>query len=65
MQRGVIMFMWVPYWYPKLLEGADGVSGQMSYVVPIQWLYQFWQSMDEGCWKVRLGVEDPIDLVCS
>lgn len=24
------MFMWVPYWYPKLLEGADGVSGQMS-----------------------------------
>ena len=40
-------------------------TDEWSYVVPIQWLDQFWQSMDEGCWKVRLGVEDLIDLVCS
>ena len=45
---------------PNLLEGVDSISGQMhgggKLVCPFQWRNQWWQSLEEGSQKVRLGV---------
>ena len=40
------------YQYPNLLDGADGIGGQLlGDRVPLQWLNPFWQGLEEGAGK--------------